>query len=69
MALELMEFRVGDEYAINKVWFRHKVGTPEIVVITGDSQHSDQELVLNEGDVSQLRAWLAEVDRRTWVDD
>lgn len=68
MGVELMEFRLGDEYDENKVWFRHRVGTPEVDIVTGDSQHSDRIFVMNEGNVAQLRAWLAEVDRRTWTD-
>jgi hypothetical protein len=68
MGVELMEFRLAGEYDPERVWFRHLVGTPEIHIITGDSQHGDKIFVMNEGNVAQLRAWLAEVDRRTWTD-
>ena len=64
MALELMEFRFGEEYDSDKLWLTYKVGTTEITVTTSDSQYGDRTGVLIEGNISQLREWLSKVDGR-----
>jgi hypothetical protein len=66
MATELMEFRIGDEWASNRLWLTYQVGDTQITMHTKDSQGNDEVLVINEGNLAQLREWLANVDSRMY---